>query len=101
MLRQHPVKCCVHFQRPEGPSDEQRRTGKAILIGVSRNDRNETMRTRLTTPEGYSLTALTGLEIARRVASGDFKPGFQTPSTAYGADFILQFDGVTREDLNS
>jgi len=88
-------------KRPEGPSDEQRRTGKAILIGVSRNDRNETMRTRLTTPEGYSLTALTGLEIARRVASGDFKPGFQTPSTAYGADFILQFDGVTREDLNS
>ena len=27
------------------------------------------------------------------------KTGFQTPSLAYGADFILQFDGVEREDL--
>lgn len=88
-------------KRPEGPTDEERRTGRAILIGVARNDRNEMVRARLQTPEGYSLTARTGLEIARRVASGEFKPGFQTPSLAFGPDFILGFDGVTREDLNS
>ena len=34
-----------------------------------------------------------------RVLAGDFKPGFQTPSLAYGADFILEFEGVQREDL--
>jgi cytidyltransferase-like protein len=72
-----------------------------LIIGVARNDRNEVIRSRLRTPEGYSLTALTGLSIAQRVAKGEFKPGFQTPSSAFGADLILQFDSVTREDLNS
>lgn len=88
-------------KQPEGPTDEERRNGEAILIGVARNDRNESISTRLRTPEGYTLTAYTGLEIARRVAGGEFKPGFQTPSLAFGADFILQFDGVKREDRNS
>jgi hypothetical protein len=41
------------------------------------------------------------VDIAKRVASGEFKPGFQTPSLAYGADYILGFDGVTREELNA
>jgi hypothetical protein len=44
---------------------------------------------------------MTAIAIARRVLAGDFKPGFQTPSLAYGADFILQFEGVTREDLDA
>jgi hypothetical protein len=35
----------------------------------------------------------------KRILSGELKPGFQTPSLAYGADFILQFDGFEREDL--
>lgn len=86
---------------PEGPTDEQRREGRAILIGVATNTKNERVRTRLTTGEGYTLTAHTGLDIARRVMAGELKPGFQTPSLAYGADFILGFDGVRREDLNA
>jgi len=85
---------------PEGPSDEARRSGQALLVGAARNEKGESVRTRLTTPEGYTLTALTAVDIAKRVASGEFKPGFQTPSLAYGADFILGFDGVRREDLN-
>jgi hypothetical protein len=36
-----------------------------------------------------------------RVAAGEVKPGFQIPSLAFGAEYILNFDGVTREDLNS
>ncbi len=36
-----------------------------------------------------------------RVAAGDFKPGFKTPSLAFGPDYILGFEGVTREDLNA
>jgi hypothetical protein len=30
----------------------------------------------------------------------DLKPGSQTPSRAFGVDYILNFDGVVREDLN-
>jgi short subunit dehydrogenase-like uncharacterized protein len=54
---------------------------------------------RLETPDGYELTIDTALAAVERVMAGDFKPGFQTPSLAYGADFILEFSGVHREDL--
>ena len=87
--------------KSEGPSDAARQSGRSILVGVARNARGETVRSRVGTPEAYTLTAMTALDIAKRVASGDFKPGFQTPSLAYGADYILGFDGVTWEDQNT
>ncbi len=87
--------------QPEGPSDEARRAARALLVGLARNEKGESVRSRLMTPEGYTLTAMTAVDIAKRVAAGEFKPGFQTPSLAYGADYILGFDGVTREDLDA
>ena len=86
---------------PEGPSEAARRAGRAALVGEARNKTGETVRSRLRTPEGYSLTAATAFDTARRVAAGEVKPGFQTPSLAFGADYILDFEGVTREDLNT
>ena len=86
---------------PEGPSEAARRAGRAVLVGEARNKRGETARSRLRTPEGYSLTAATAFDAARRVAAGEVKPGFQTPSLAFGADYVLDFDGVTREDLDT
>ena len=62
-------------------------------------DGKETVRAKLKTPEAYYLTALTSVEIMKHILDGDYKAGFQTPSKVYGADFILQFAGVTREDL--
>jgi short subunit dehydrogenase-like uncharacterized protein len=47
----------------------------------------------LTVGEGYSLTAECAVESAIRV--GDVTPGFQTPATAFGADYITEFDGCT------
>ena len=86
---------------PEGPTEEVLRTGKRVLVGVVTNARGEQARARLTTSQGYVLTAQTGAEIARRVASGEAKPGFQTPSLVFGADFILQFEGTRREELTA
>jgi short subunit dehydrogenase-like uncharacterized protein len=37
---------------PEGPSEADRRAGKAVLIGEARNDRGQTVRSRVRTPEG-------------------------------------------------
>ncbi len=87
--------------QPEGPSDEARRKGRAVLVGVARNAKREAVRTRLKTPEGYTLTARTSLDAALRVAAGEVKPGFQTPSLAFGPDYIMGFEGVTREELNA
>jgi hypothetical protein len=45
------------------------------------------------------MTAHTAVAAAERVLAGGATPGFQTPSLAFGADFILGIEGVTREDL--
>ncbi len=50
-------------------------------------------------PGTYAFTALAAVEIAERVLRGGAKPGWQTPSTAFGPDLVLAVPGVTREDL--
>lgn len=47
------------------------------------------------------MTARTSLDAATRVAAGEAKPGFQTPSLAFGPDYILGFEGVTWDDLKA
>ncbi len=96
---QQLLKSLVDFQ-PEGPTDEARLKGRGVLVGVARNKR-ETVRARLTTPEGYTLTARTSLDAAMRVAAGEVEPGFQTASLAFGPDYIQNFEGVTREELKA
>ena len=81
-----------------GPTRKQNENGFSLLIAEV-TDGKQTVRAKLKTPEAYYLTALTSVEIMKRTLSNDLKAGFQTPSKVYGADFILQFAGVTREDL--
>jgi len=83
----------------KGPEEEKRRRASAIFIGEATNQSGGRVVTKLTTPEGYTCTALTTVEIMKRILNGDFKTGFQTPSLAYGANFITQFNGVKRENL--
>jgi short subunit dehydrogenase-like uncharacterized protein len=99
-LGQRFAKAAVNRQ-PEGPTDAERASGHAVLIAETTNAKGTKQRSRLRTPEGYTLTALTAIEIVKQVLAGHFKPGFQTPSLAYGADFVLQVPGVTREDLDA
>jgi short subunit dehydrogenase-like uncharacterized protein len=70
-------------------------------IGVVTNAKGERARARVTTGQGNVLTAQAGVEIARRVIAGEAKPGFQTPNLVFGSDFILQFEGAKREELNA
>ncbi|HCX66081.1 MAG TPA: saccharopine dehydrogenase, partial [Rhodobiaceae bacterium] len=46
------------------------------------------------------LTAMTSLEIVGRVMAGEAKPGYQTPSSVFGPDFITEFEGCKWQDLN-
>jgi len=88
----------IRLVNPHGPSRQRNETGFNLMIGEMRNE-NQVLRTKLLVPEGYWLTMLTTVEIMKRILNSDLKTGFQTPSLAYGADFILEFDGVEREDL--
>lgn len=86
---------------PAGPNKEQRKKGYVLLWGRVKNAKGEKLYTTMKVPEGYSLTAATALEIAQRVMSGKFEPGFKTPAGLYGADFITEFDGVERKKPSS
>lgn len=88
-------------QIPEGgASDEERAEGKTYLWGeASDKDGNKAV-SRLKTPEGYTLTALTALQIAEKILDGNFRAGFQTPAGCYGADLILEIENVSRENVD-
>jgi short subunit dehydrogenase-like uncharacterized protein len=83
----------------QGPTEDKRKNASAIFIGEAIDQSRRRTITKLITPEGYTCTALTTVAIMKRILNGELETGFQTPSLAYGADFILQFRGVRRENL--
>lgn len=92
------LKWLIGKTLPSGPSREQNEKGFSLLIAEATNGK-QTVRAKLKTPEAYYLTSLTSVEIMKRILNDDYKVGFQTPSKAYGADFVLGFAGVKREDV--
>ena len=86
-------------RRPEGPSDAQRRTSEGILVAEIEDARGRRAAARMRVPDPYGFTAKALVAIGGRVLNGDVKAGYQTPSSAYGADFVRQFDGVECEVL--
>ncbi|MEO5769179.1 MAG: saccharopine dehydrogenase NADP-binding domain-containing protein [Polyangia bacterium] len=89
-----------------GPSAEQRATGTSDLWaeardGTRKGKEGAMVRARLRTPEPYELTSWTALDLAMRAARGELPVGFQTPARAMGADYIVQFPGVVRLDVDT
>jgi short subunit dehydrogenase-like uncharacterized protein len=86
--------------KPAGPSNVQRQKSKSLVWGEVKNKEGEIVQARLIGPEGYTLTAITSLIIAKKILEGNFKTGYQTPAGCYGPDLILEVPNVTREILN-
>jgi short subunit dehydrogenase-like uncharacterized protein len=84
--------------KPGGPSDEERAKGKTLLWGEASDDDGNRVESRMQCPEGYTVTALAALNLTEKILAGNFTTGFQTPAKAYGADLILEIDGVERQD---
>ena len=82
---------------PRGPSAGQRASARSYIWGEAR-DGGRAVVSRLVTPESYALTVQTALAAVEKVLAGGALPGYQTPSLAFGADFVLGIDGVTRTD---
>ncbi|MBI2889313.1 MAG: saccharopine dehydrogenase NADP-binding domain-containing protein [Nitrospirae bacterium] len=83
-----------------GPTEAERARGFSVLWGEA-SDEHTGLRvvSRLRTPEGYTLTAMTAVLIAQKVVAGEAPAGFQTPAKAYGPDLILEFEGIERTDV--
>jgi short subunit dehydrogenase-like uncharacterized protein len=87
-------------EKPAGPDDKERETAQSFVWGEVKNSGGAVRQAVLTLPEGYTLTAETAVEIAKRVLDNSFsQTGFKTPASVFGADFIMQFKGVSLKDL--
>lgn len=99
LLATKPLQDYLQKQIPAGgPSDEERAKGKTLLWGVARDLNGNRVESRMQGPEGYTLTAQAALNIAQKILDGNFTPGYQTPAKAYGADLVLEIEGVRRQD---
>src|SRR5687767_2537778 len=85
------LKSLINTFLPPGPNEEKRKKRFATMIGEVTDDKGNRAVSKLVTPEAYICTALTTVEIMTRILEDDCKAGFQPPSLAYGADFILKF----------
>lgn len=102
LLGTAPVKRAIESaveRTVDGPDETERKEGVTRLWGeVTDNEGEETRVARLKTPNGYALTAKTALESALRTIDGEPAVGYQTPSSAFGPEYILEFDDVVRRD---
>lgn len=80
-----------------GPSEETLTTQQSEVWGKVWDGSGNEVEARILAPQTYALTATTALFIADRVNQGNWTVGFQTPSSAYGADLILEACEAKRE----
>ncbi len=98
ILSQRAVKDFLQKQiekRVNGPDEKMNKEGSVKLWGKVTDAKGQSQEAWLDAPEAYSLTADTALEAIQRVAKGQTKPGYFTPSQAFGPDFITEFAGTT------
>ena len=83
---------------PPGPTDQERAGGKSFLWGEVVDAAGQKAVARIRGLEGYTMTIRTALAAVERVLAGEAAPGFRTPSSVFGADFVLGVEGIVRED---
>ena len=83
-----------------GATAEERAHSSMHVWGEVVDEQGHKAVARLHGPEaGLDWTARTALAVVKKVTAGQAPTGFQTPALAYGADFVLECAGVTREDI--
>lgn len=86
---------------PAGPTPEQRRRGRTVVWASARRGGGAPVTARLHGPDAYTITARVAVNALERVLGGTVKPGYQTPATAFGDDFVLDVAGVERAQLSA
>ena len=83
-----------------GSTPEQRAQSRMHVWGEVKDEQGNTAQARLHGPEaGVVWTIKTCLDSIQEIEKGKVKPGYQTPASVFGADFVLLTEGVTREDV--
>ncbi|WP_330633221.1 saccharopine dehydrogenase family protein [Halocatena halophila] len=100
LLGSDPVQSALHGlvdRFVDGPSEAARREESMYVWGRATNG-EESVVSRLVTPESYLFTSHSAPYLAARVRDGEAPVGFQTPASAFGPDVALDIDGVERTD---
>jgi len=95
-----PVRNLLLMAVRPGPSAELRARTRTHVWGEVADEQGRRAVSRLHGPEaGLVWTTITALGAAQKALNGGAKAGYQTPASAFGKDFVLEGEGVTREDL--
>ncbi len=78
-----------------GSTAQQRETGRSELHALVRDAQGQAHEAWMTTPDGYAFTQQSAIRAVERVLRGGLS-GALAPSTAFGADFVMELTGVER-----
>ncbi|MCQ4310495.1 saccharopine dehydrogenase NADP-binding domain-containing protein [Pseudomonas stutzeri] len=81
-------------QGPEGPDAQQREAHRARAVAEVTGADGTVARSVIETVNGYTYTPLAAVEAARRVMSGERRPGFETPAKLLGVGFAESIAGT-------
>ena len=84
---------------PDGPTVDEREANRYHAAVEVTGEDGTVVRSILETVNGYTFTTIAAAEAARRVLSGEARPGFQTPAGLFGAGFAETIADTTIIDL--
>ena len=95
-----PIRNLLLMAVRPGPSAELRARTRTHVWGEVADEQGRRAVSRLHGPEaGLVWTTITALGAARKALNCAAKAGYQTPASAFGKDFVLEGEGVTREEV--
>jgi len=77
-----------------GPDQQARAKARSSFWGRVTNTSGQSATLTMNGPEGYNLTVAATIKAVQKVLSGSVAAGTHTPSTAFGAGFIDDLDGI-------
>jgi short subunit dehydrogenase-like uncharacterized protein len=88
-LKQNLIKFVS--RRIKGPDQKQRNKAEIFIWGEVENTKGEKLEQVYEFPDGYALTAKSAAEVVLRILKDKLNSGTQTPSLAFGSNFMNQF----------
>ncbi|MBI3395587.1 MAG: saccharopine dehydrogenase NADP-binding domain-containing protein [Spirochaetia bacterium] len=80
-------------RRARGPDEATRTNGRSFVWGRAADASGRSVEDCLVTADGYQFTVHSALLAVARILKGKAVPGFQTPGSLFGEDFVLQVPG--------
>jgi short subunit dehydrogenase-like uncharacterized protein len=86
------AKKIIH-NRPAGLNEKERLLSESYFYGEVTNEKGEQKSAILRVDDAYVNTAQVAVLIVKKIISGNYKIGFQTPGGLYGSSLILEIEG--------